>query len=566
MGRKDLKAKIRLEGDSKGATRAIGKVQKSFSGMASKLKVGAFAVVGALASMAGALKAIEAAGERLGQKRSLERTLTAQGIAIDGFVGKLKGLANNQIATSDIILASNRALALGISSDDLPGLLEAATKASVALGISATQAFNDITTGVGRASPLILDNLGIVVDATKIYKEMAASIGVSVEELTKQQKTAALSAAVMENAAKGAEDFATAQSKVTVAIAKSKTALKEWYERTLDAIAQNKALAVSIEETTDAVSDFATGLGVLAEAFGDVKKEEDEFVGRQKLMQFWIDLNTAGLSFAVRAIRELGDSRKQLNQAEKDALENIGKLTERRRAQADAIWGTVKATEGLTKAQDEAAARTARIEAALNKEATALSKLAAALGEVTQIELEKELNDITKALDEARESTDGNSDAFTRYEEIARQKSESIILRLRGIRDGLGDVGEDAARASLGFNKLGDAIDKAGDALDDTGDSFDSLSVSVRDTNSALSDQALQAKATGRELKHLTALNEQLALAEARTALAATQEERKNITGIGGINRDNSTGKYGLSEFGTGGTLRVNPDGTLRPA
>jgi uncharacterized phage infection (PIP) family protein YhgE len=273
-----------------------------------------------------------------------------------------------------------------------------------------------------------------------------------------------------------------------------------------------------------------------------------------------------GMGDFTAALREYG--KEVLETEEKQEKQRLGLIAADKafKSAREGVEDLTDEYDAFNDAQEEAIARSTRIEAALDKEATALSKLAAALGEVTQIELEKELNDITKALDEARESTDGNSDAFTRSEEIARQKSESIILRLRGIRDGLGDVGEDAARASLGFNKLGDAIDRTGDALDDTGDSFDSLSVSVRDTNSALSDQALQAKATGRELKHLTALNEQLALAEARTALAATQEERKRITGIGGINRDNSTGKYGLSEFGTGGTLRVNPDGTLRPA
>jgi hypothetical protein len=565
MGRKDLKAKIRLEGDSKGATKAIGKVQKSFSGMASKLKVGAFAVVGALASMAGALKAIEAAGERLGQRRALERALKADGIAINDFIGKLKELSNNQIATSDIILASNRAIALGISKDDIPGLLEAATKASVALGVTASKAFQDITTGVGRASPLILDNLGIMIDATTVFVDYAKKIGVATSELTKQQRTAAIAAAAIKGAAKGAEDFSDAQSRVTVAIGRASAGLKEWYERTVDAIAQNKALAVSIEETTDAISDFATGIGVLTEAFGQAGDAEDKFVERQKLMQFWIDANTAGLSFAVRAIRELGDTRKQLNLAEADALENIGKLTERRRAQADAIWGTVEATEGLTKAQTEAAARTARIEAALDKEATALSKLAAALGEVTQIELEKELHDITAALDEARESTDGSSDAFVRYEQIAGAKIDRLKERIRGLVDGIGDIGEAADDSVDSFADLGEEIDDTGDSADDAGDSFDDLTRSVRTTNSALSEQARQAQATGRELKQLSAINEALALAEARTALAATKEERKRISGTS-ISRNDGLSKYGLSEFGTGGRVRVNPDGTLRPA
>jgi len=100
--------------------------------------------------------------------------------------------------------------------------------------------------------------------------------------------------------------------------------------------------------------------------------------------------------------------------------------------------------------------------------------------------------------------------------------------------------------------------------VDVAGESFEDLTGSVLDTNSALSDQARQAQVTGRELTRLVGINRQLALAEARTALAATQEARKRITGTG--SGPSGTGKYGLSEFGTGGRVKVNPDGTLRPA
>jgi hypothetical protein len=93
----------------------------------------------------------------------------------------------------------------------------------------------------------------------------------------------------------------------------------------------------------------------------------------------------------------------------------------------------------------------------------------------------------------------------------------------------------------------------------------------VRSTNSALSDQARQAVATGRELKQLSAINEQLALAEARTALAASQEARSNISGVASQRTTYTYGdnrsSYALSEFGTGGRNNyiVQPDGTLRP-
>jgi methyl-accepting chemotaxis protein len=220
----------------------------------------------------------------------------------------------------------------------------------------------------------------------------------------------------------------------------------------------------------------------------------------------------------------------------------------------------------LAKIEEEGLARRKRIEAGLLAEADAMAKLGDALGIVTASQLEEEARAIEDALQDARDATLGFSQELSDLEESASRELASLALRTQSVKDGLGDMGKAAADAALGFTKAAVAIDKTGDAVDDTGDSFDDLSRSVRNTNSALSDQARQAQATGRELTHLTAISETLALAEARTALAATKEARKNITGVGSQNRDNSTGKYGLSEFGTGGRVRVNPDGTLRPA
>jgi hypothetical protein len=108
--------------------------------------------------------------------------------------------------------------------------------------------------------------------------------------------------------------------------------------------------------------------------------------------------------------------------------------------------------------------------------------------------------------------------------------------------------------------------------VDDTGDSFDGLNRSVQGTSRALLDQARQAQATGRELTNLTGINEQLALAEARVALAASQDARSNISGVSSQRTTYSYGydnrsSYALSQFGTGGKSNyiVQPDGTLRP-
>ena len=71
-----------------------------------------------------------------------------------------------------------------------------------------------------------------------------------------------------------------------------------------------------------------------------------------------------------------------------------------------------------------------------------------------------------------------------------------------------------------------------------------------------------QARATASDLKQLSVVNEQLALAEARVALAATQAARRRRVSS---QQNGGAGSYGLSSFGTGGLIHNSPNGNLRP-
>ena len=72
--------------------------------------------------------------------------------------------------------------------------------------------------------------------------------------------------------------------------------------------------------------------------------------------------------------------------------------------------------------------------------------------------------------------------------------------------------------------------------------------------------------ATAGALRSLKAVNESLALAEARTALAVTQAERRRVGGVSSQRGDSLNDRFGLSPFGTGGRHTVNPDGSVTPA
>jgi chromosome segregation ATPase len=265
-------------------------------------------------------------------------------------------------------------------------------------------------------------------------------------------------------------------------------------------------------------------------------------------------------AMAASAARQ-GISVEELQGKMDASIESNRKLAASTKEAGKAMDSAADGTERL--ANEQARLKTESAEAA-----TAMEKLGKALGIVTAAELETQIVAIEKAMQEASDTTKGFSQELIDMEQEGARRIESLELRAKGLRDGLGDIGKEAADAALGIADFGKKADDAGDqvddlgaAIDDAGDGMGTLSTRVRDTNSALSDQARQARTTRGELVQLTAVAESLALAQARTELAITKAQRKRITGTRGSREDTD---YNLSPFGTGGLFTVEPDGNLR--
>jgi hypothetical protein len=98
------------------------------------------------------------------------------------------------------MLAANRAMVLGVAdnTEEFTELMEIARDRARAMGLTIEQAFNDIVTGIGRGSPLILDNLGLVIDQVAANEDYASSLGKTADALTEEEKKQALLNAVLE--------------------------------------------------------------------------------------------------------------------------------------------------------------------------------------------------------------------------------------------------------------------------------------------------------------------------------------------------------------------------------
>jgi len=105
---------------------------------------------------------------------------------------KIKKASGGIIDIQTLTEASNKAMSLGIPIEKIGDLMLIARAKARDMGTDAAQAFSDIATGVGRASPLILDNLGLVMKVGAANEAMAASLGKTVEQLTDQEKKTAI--------------------------------------------------------------------------------------------------------------------------------------------------------------------------------------------------------------------------------------------------------------------------------------------------------------------------------------------------------------------------------------
>lgn len=121
----------------------------------------------------------------------------------------LKEASKGAVSEYDLMLSANRSLKLWVASntEDMTDLMKIARLYGQQMWQDVTQSFNDIVTWLWRWSPMILDNLWIIIDSEKAYEQYAEKIWKSASELSKQEKTQALVNATLEEWRKKLEEY-----------------------------------------------------------------------------------------------------------------------------------------------------------------------------------------------------------------------------------------------------------------------------------------------------------------------------------------------------------------------
>ena len=165
----------------------------------------------------------------------------------------------------------NLATALANSTPQLMEIAKAANKLNPALGDTSFM-YQSLATGIKRASPLILDNLGLTVKIGEANQKMADSLGINVEQLTAEQQKMALLNATLEagqiliDQVGGSTDSMTdSLDRLTTKIDDATNAVKAWLANGLipyleimsgGSLNVNDALAEHEEHIREIASDY----------------------------------------------------------------------------------------------------------------------------------------------------------------------------------------------------------------------------------------------------------------------------------------------------------------------
>jgi hypothetical protein len=207
---------------------------------ASMQSAGKLAFMGLVGGAALAGTAVAGVGLALGK-------LTVDATPIPGLQNAFDGLAERADMSGDALLKAMQEgsggmvsmrdlmqqanLAAALVSDEfaygLPDAMGLVQKAAAATGQDMGFMMDSLVKGVGRASPMILDNLGIQVSLTEATEAYAATLGKSTEELSKAEQQEAVRLLTMEKLNEKYGDMASVNDTAAAKIAQFKATIQD---------------------------------------------------------------------------------------------------------------------------------------------------------------------------------------------------------------------------------------------------------------------------------------------------------------------------------------------------
>lgn len=245
------------------------------------------------------------------------------------------------------------ARALVNATPQLMDLAKAANKINPALG-DTSFLFDSLATGIKRGSPMILDNMGLVLKLGEANEEYAASLGKSADQLTStEQKVALLNAVLaasdqfMKQAGGSADSATDAYKRQEVAIENARAKLAS-YTQLVDkasgwgkilekqTIAQNKALAgekEQLDRVVPAMKEDADATGELYDQLWPMADVQERVATETALANIALAAQKLALERDVTAFEEAKSAAEEWYSVQEELVQARDDL-----AEAEANW------------------------------------------------------------------------------------------------------------------------------------------------------------------------------------------------------------------------------------
>jgi hypothetical protein len=424
---------IVIKADGTAAVRGIGKVGKGMNALGDKMDRAGKRVFGFGKSLSGINKLLGAVGlglsaivfarfikgafdaaaaaERLG--RATDNLAKGIGASGNAMVKSITQASNETISKVDAMKAANKAMLFGIveNEQEMAEMTQIAVALGAAMGQSATKSIDDMSTALGRNSPLILDNLGLSIKLTDSYRIYAASIGVSVDSLTEEQKAMAFRKAALIEGRKRIEELGGV---------------------TVDAAGQTEQLGAAWDDFTVALGTSMTAssqsVGVLTSALRDLEaatyEAQSAFEARHEVsLTFALEREAAlGNAEAIKRLTEI-----KLEEANATLDEEIAALTH-----VEALLEEKTATELAAAAAERASVNGIRDADAHRLALNAMGETYRTVGKaaVEAARLQEE------AINNLRLSQAGYYNSFNEWEDSRAENLAEFESKMADIRSG----------------------------------------------------------------------------------------------------------------------------------
>lgn len=473
------KARAAVQKNGRQMETAMNKVGASFT-----------STIKTIASIGAAYLAVNKAWDYAEQAAKYEQSRQAfnsmaEGMGADAekVFERVRKLSGGLIDDNALIESMNKAISLGIPIEKLGDLMLIARAKSRDMGITTTQAFNDIATGIGRGSPLILDNLGLVMKVGTANEQMAASLGKTANELTDKEKKMAIL-----NATIDAGKEALSRHNLEVLTDKER----------MDSLGASTAnLGIELGKLLKGpVSDVSSGLASIVKNINELietnRKWKEEQSDPSTIIQNEIDL--LGKKIAIHSklakvipgrqekVEEMALLREQLVLE----LENLSTLKKRAAAAAEEAAAEKRRAKEKSEADAAAAEAAEREKEARAKFATEQKRLGeeAILRARREVELYGEVSEADKVRWEIEKGR--YADLLPEHQKLLLQYAEELD-RLDALAEG---------------NKA--AMEKIGDSTEEAAARFEELKMVIdgwgKDSAAAIADFAMRGETSFRDM------------------------------------------------------------------